>query len=497
MAQVFLSYASEDRDRVRPLAEALAAKGFSVWWDRSIAAGDDFSAVIQRELAAAKAVIVVWTNVSAQSAWVRDEAGRARDDGRLVPVMLDRIQIPLGFGAFQAEDFSRWNGAANAAQMQLLEEAVKAKLEGRSVDGAAIAAKRKRLASRIRVVSILTATAAVVGIGATVYNTFIRPQPTVVTDQRQDNMAEVLRLVREGKLTGDQAAEIIAQLENQTFAQTASLETSTPSVPPPASSAPGAQGETPPDATLSAPSDPNAPAATQGQQQVATEAVSTAEFEEAARSTFRSGLAELLASPDATVREAAVKLSDPATREEAFDTLWNYAGANPGEQQALIYRVCAAVAQAVDSPRAEQFVARATQENASNPNVWRMYSFNLRRQNRTQEAGAAGLVSQGLEAQERGDSAVAEQRLERALPQLRTANERTAVEGQLSRISPNRRFQRPSASQGTSDAPATEQTDGPQNGAAQTDEQKQRPRIIRRDRAVAAPQTTTTEKSGQ
>ena len=39
MADIFISYASEDRGRVRPLAEALIERGFNVWWDRSLAAG--------------------------------------------------------------------------------------------------------------------------------------------------------------------------------------------------------------------------------------------------------------------------------------------------------------------------------------------------------------------------------------------------------------------------------------------------------------------------
>ena len=131
MSDVFISYASEDRDRVRPLAEALQKRGFNIWWDRSLAAGQDYSQIIERELRGAKAVIVVWTRGSTASTFVRDEAGRARDEGRLVPVMLDRVEIPLGFGAFQAEDFTRWNGGPTAPQMQLLEEALRAKLEGR------------------------------------------------------------------------------------------------------------------------------------------------------------------------------------------------------------------------------------------------------------------------------------------------------------------------------------------------------------------------------
>ena len=176
MADVFISYASEDRNRVKPLADALQARGFDVWWDRSLAAGQDYAAIIERELKNAKAVIVVWTQGSAASTFVRDEASRARDEGRLVPVLLDRVDIPLGFGAFQAEDFTRWNGGANAPQMQVLEEVLKAKLEGRDIDGGAVARKRRRMMTRIRVVSVLTVIALIVVI-ASFGRDLIFPQP--------------------------------------------------------------------------------------------------------------------------------------------------------------------------------------------------------------------------------------------------------------------------------------------------------------------------------
>jgi len=39
MSDIFLSYASEDRERVRPLAEALSRQGWDVWWDRDIPPG--------------------------------------------------------------------------------------------------------------------------------------------------------------------------------------------------------------------------------------------------------------------------------------------------------------------------------------------------------------------------------------------------------------------------------------------------------------------------
>src|SRR5574337_2174971 len=102
MSDIFISYASEDRQRVQSLAHALERKGWSVWWDRRIPVGRSFDEVIEEVLDASKAVVVVWTNTSVKSQWVKNEAREGLRRRMLFPVMLlEEVKIPLEFRAVQ------------------------------------------------------------------------------------------------------------------------------------------------------------------------------------------------------------------------------------------------------------------------------------------------------------------------------------------------------------------------------------------------------------
>ena len=108
MSDIFLSYASEDRERVIPLVEKLESEGFSLWWDRRIGVGATFDIEIERELDAASCVIVVWSENSIGKEWVRDEATEGQERGVLVPVLIDAIRPPLGTRRLQTADLVGW-----------------------------------------------------------------------------------------------------------------------------------------------------------------------------------------------------------------------------------------------------------------------------------------------------------------------------------------------------------------------------------------------------
>ena len=72
MSDIFLSYANEDRVRIQSLLQALEQQEWSVWWDRTIPAGKTWYEVIDQALEDAQCIVVVWTELSVLSEWVRD-----------------------------------------------------------------------------------------------------------------------------------------------------------------------------------------------------------------------------------------------------------------------------------------------------------------------------------------------------------------------------------------------------------------------------------------
>jgi hypothetical protein len=419
MADIFISYASEDRARVRPLAEALLSRGFNIWWDRSLSAGQDYTAVIERELRSAKAVIVVWTRGSAASTFVRDEAGLARDQGRLVPVLLDPVQIPLGFGSYQAEDFTKWNGGSNAPQMQLLEEVLKAKLSGRAVDGSAIERRRRKLGARIRMVSLLTVIALVVGIAVGGKYLFAPPAPDV--------RAELLRLLAEGTITPEQAIELAGLLESDSLSlgqsQVVSNEPSASTISPvPAEPEIGTMGQ-----------DPSQPDG------VELASVTEAEFDAASRATYRLAFLAVAQHPAATVRLAAAQMAQPEARDAAMQTMWTYAQAHPDDPLVdEIYLLCGAVGERNNNPLGQRALEISTNLTPQDPSVWQMLSRSFLRVNRSADAQGAALVSEGVEAQNQGQDAVAEEKLQQGLSHLSAAELRAPVESGLGQIAEQR-----------------------------------------------------------
>ena len=131
MSDIFISYASEDREQAKALAQALEGEGWSVWWDRLIPFGRPFDDVIQENINAAKCVLVLWTSNSVASKWVRSEASEAEERNVLIPVLLDRgVDIPLAFKLLQAANLIDWQSGSHHAEYTRLVDQIRAFVSG-------------------------------------------------------------------------------------------------------------------------------------------------------------------------------------------------------------------------------------------------------------------------------------------------------------------------------------------------------------------------------
>jgi hypothetical protein len=139
MADVFISYSKADHALALKLSAFLEAEGWSVWWDKSLGAADLYRDEIMKQLAAARAVITIWTENSIKSDWVRAEAGTAKAQGKLIPVKTSDVayaDIPLPFGEMHTE---------NVGSTELIRAAVIAQLARPVVEPSAVALLAKGL----------------------------------------------------------------------------------------------------------------------------------------------------------------------------------------------------------------------------------------------------------------------------------------------------------------------------------------------------------------
>jgi serine/threonine-protein kinase len=133
MADVFVSYKAEDRRRIKPLVDALQAEGYSVWWDEQIGGGAAWRQTIEDELNAAKCVIVIWSSraVGPDGTFVQDEATRAQQRHVYVPVLIDKVHLPLGFGETQALPLTGWHGNRSDPRYEAVLAAVRRNVGGK------------------------------------------------------------------------------------------------------------------------------------------------------------------------------------------------------------------------------------------------------------------------------------------------------------------------------------------------------------------------------
>ena len=121
MAHVFISYARATTGQAEQVERALIAHGFSVWRDNALSVHRAYADEIEEQIAAAAAVIVLWSKDAVRSEWVRSEADRGRELGKLVQASIDHTLPPMPFNQQHCADLSGWSGSATPAWIKILE----------------------------------------------------------------------------------------------------------------------------------------------------------------------------------------------------------------------------------------------------------------------------------------------------------------------------------------------------------------------------------------
>jgi tetratricopeptide (TPR) repeat protein len=166
---VFISYARSDRGLASKLAEKLDRCGFNVWWDQRLTAGEVWDEVIENQLKDAGAVVVLWSEASVASRWVKREARFAIERRKLVPVRIAAVDVPVEFSDVQAEDLIGWAGRARDRGFERLVEALTGLLARGSVVASAIATAAPAPRSFLRPMAWAAAAAGCLAAGVLVW----------------------------------------------------------------------------------------------------------------------------------------------------------------------------------------------------------------------------------------------------------------------------------------------------------------------------------------
>lgn len=120
MADIFISYKREEQPIAKKLADALQKEGWTVWWDPEVRAGERFDDVIEKALIESKCVVVLWSKLSVNSQNVKDEATYALNRDKLVPVLIEIVDLPFRFERINTGQLIDWDGSDNFPEFQKL-----------------------------------------------------------------------------------------------------------------------------------------------------------------------------------------------------------------------------------------------------------------------------------------------------------------------------------------------------------------------------------------
>lgn len=104
----------------------------------------------------AKCVIVLWSQASVTSEWVKNEAAEGRDRHVLVPVLIDDVKIPFEFRRIQAARLVNWDGLISDPEFDLLVKSI-SRIIGPKIESVSIGSQSKPSDTSVHAPSIAVA----------------------------------------------------------------------------------------------------------------------------------------------------------------------------------------------------------------------------------------------------------------------------------------------------------------------------------------------------
>lgn len=122
---IFISYAHLNSKTAKAVEHCLKQAGFQVWWDVNLQTGEKWAQEIDLALLNATIVLVLWSEQSICSEWVKHEASIGKIRNVLTHVIIDDVTVPSIFGSIQHTNLSKWNGTLEEPEFQQLLKGIK------------------------------------------------------------------------------------------------------------------------------------------------------------------------------------------------------------------------------------------------------------------------------------------------------------------------------------------------------------------------------------
>jgi uncharacterized membrane protein len=128
---VFISHSHNDVEYAQALATLFEKNGLRVWWDKKLLPGENYRSRIDTLIASCPAVVSIWSPNALDSDWVMDEANRAAEAKKLIPVRVADCPPPMGFRQIECYSLLNWSGSSPSDDVEPLLRAVKERVSHR------------------------------------------------------------------------------------------------------------------------------------------------------------------------------------------------------------------------------------------------------------------------------------------------------------------------------------------------------------------------------